>query len=76
MRAVLGTVDNNQPGDVVKGCKIIVDVLTRHAGNTDIPTRLVLGSDCWEAIKEKCSITLRYLEEEKDLIWSTDFEKA
>lgn len=49
--------NNHQPGDVKKGAKVMVDVLTGQ----DIPLRLVLGSDAVEVIKRKCRSTLELL---------------
>lgn len=75
-KARLNSVDNNQPGDVVKGAKVIVDVLTRSgaAAGKEIPMRLVLGGDAMAVIKDKIARTEANLEEWKDLILSTDHD--
>ncbi|RSM00396.1 hypothetical protein CEP52_009121 [Fusarium oligoseptatum] len=44
-RRVLNKKDNAQEGDVKKGCRVIVDVLTRKDGR-EVPVRIVLGRDC------------------------------
>lgn len=63
--------DNKQPGDLVKGAKVIVDVLDGKGGRK-IPLRLVLGADANKMVKEKCESTIRLMEEWKDLTTSTD----
>ncbi|KAI0897837.1 NAD(P)-binding protein [Annulohypoxylon nitens] len=75
-KARLNSVDNNQPGDVVKGAKAIVDVLTRSgaAEGKEIPMRLVLGADAVAVIKDKIARTEANLEEWKDLTLSTDHD--
>jgi NAD(P)-dependent dehydrogenase (short-subunit alcohol dehydrogenase family) len=75
VRAFLEEVDNQQPGKLELGARVIVDVLSLERGG-EVPVRLVLGSDARASIKEKCESTLRYLEEEKDLIDSTDYPKG
>ncbi|KIW13492.1 hypothetical protein PV08_08680 [Exophiala spinifera] len=78
VRNALDSVDNNQPGDVVKGSKVIVDVLTRTgaAAGREIPIRLVLGRDCVETIRQKCESTLKLLNEWEPIITSTDHDNA
>ncbi|KID84844.1 NAD(P)-binding domain protein [Metarhizium guizhouense ARSEF 977] len=77
-RKKLLVVDNNQPGDVVKGCKVIVDVLTGTglAHGKDLPVRVVLGPDCERVIRDKCSQSLGILDEWKDAIRSTDHDPS
>ncbi|KAF2757863.1 NAD(P)-binding protein [Pseudovirgaria hyperparasitica] len=78
VRRLLAQVGGNQPGDVKKGCEVIVDVLTGsgETGKKGIPPRLVLGSDCQETIREKCRATLALLDEWKDISYSTDYAKG
>jgi NAD(P)-dependent dehydrogenase (short-subunit alcohol dehydrogenase family) len=75
MRKLFATVDNKQPGDVSKGAEVIVDVLTKSgsAEGKQIPLRLVLGSDCQKAIREKIASTTELLDEWKDISYSTDY---
>jgi hypothetical protein len=74
IRKGLTVVDNNQPGDVVKGCKVVVDMLTGtgQAEGRDLPVRVVLGPDCEQTIRDKCSQSLAILDEWKDVIRSTN----
>jgi hypothetical protein len=65
--------DNNQPGDIRKGVKVIVDVLTGDSGR-EIPMRLVLGKDAYGMIKAKCEDTVKGMDEWKDLTCSTDID--
>ncbi|KAJ9644390.1 hypothetical protein H2204_001742 [Knufia peltigerae] len=78
VRRALDTVDNKQPGDVVKGSKVVVDVLTRTGGaaGRDIPLRIVLGKDCVQGIRQKCADTLKLLEDWEPIITSTDHDDA
>ncbi|KAF2969331.1 hypothetical protein GQX73_g4198 [Xylaria multiplex] len=68
--------DNNQLGDVEKGARVIVDVLTQTgvASGRGIPLRLVLGSDAMQAIRNKIKATEALLEEWGDVIISTDHD--
>ena len=77
MRGVLDAYDGEQPGDLGKGAKVIVDCFSREGSSGDgevLPVRLVLGSDCRAGIEGKCRSTLEYLEREKDVIDGTDRE--
>ncbi|CAH0015146.1 unnamed protein product [Clonostachys rhizophaga] len=75
VRAALLTTDGNQPGDVVKGGKTIVDILTGTgvAEGKKLPVRIVLGTDCEETIRGKIKQTEGILEEWKDVIRGTDY---
>lgn len=73
-RAMLDAYDEKQPGDLVKGARVIVDVLERGDGEGGVPVRLVLGSDCRAVIEGKCKSTLEYLENNKEEIDGTDYE--
>jgi hypothetical protein len=42
----------------------------------EVPLRLVLGSDARESIAGKCTETLKYLEDEKEVIDGTDYPKG
>ncbi|KAI1655635.1 NAD(P)-binding protein [Daldinia decipiens] len=68
--------DNHQPGDVLKGAKVIVDVLTQTgvAEGKKIPLRLVLGRDAFESIKDKIHSTEVLIKEWEDIIVSTDHD--
>ncbi|KYK57956.1 hypothetical protein DCS_04969 [Drechmeria coniospora] len=75
-RKALAVTDGKQAGDVKKGCKVIVDMLTGTgpaAGKT-LPVRIVLGKDCEKVIRDKFSSTVAILDEWKDLLRSTDHD--
>ncbi|KAF5672524.1 ketoreductase [Fusarium heterosporum] len=76
-RQMLDVADNNQPGDVKKGTKVIVDVLTGTGvgEGRDVPVRIMLGSDADEYIRTKCGETIELLNEWNEVVVSTDFEK-
>ncbi|KAI1375132.1 NAD(P)-binding protein [Hypoxylon crocopeplum] len=76
IKARLNVVDNNQPGDVSKGARVIVDVLTKTgaAEGRDIPIRLVLGRDSMEVIRGKMESTEALLKDWEDIIVSTDHD--
>lgn len=76
LRAGLKATDNNQPGDVAKGSKILIDILT-HTGlaeGKDIPVRVALGSDSPPAIREKLQATEALLKEWDPITTNTDHE--
>ena len=76
VRATLKKVDNNQPGDVVKGCKVLVDILT-HSGaaeGKEVPIRIPLGSDSPPAIRRKIESTEELLKEWEGVTTNTDHE--
>ncbi|KAI0532671.1 estradiol 17-beta-dehydrogenase [Xylaria digitata] len=68
--------DNNQLGDVEKGARVIVDVLTQTgvALGREIPVRLILGSDAMRVIRNKIKATEALLKEWEDVIISTDHD--
>ncbi|KAH7408679.1 hypothetical protein DE146DRAFT_385749 [Phaeosphaeria sp. MPI-PUGE-AT-0046c] len=73
-RKALDSTDNNQPGDVKKGCKVIVDILTMEgrAEGREVPMRIPLGNDGKSVIEGKCRETLGLLEEWGGIITDTD----
>ncbi|KAF2795115.1 NAD(P)-binding protein [Melanomma pulvis-pyrius CBS 109.77] len=76
VRGLLDQVDNNQPGDVIKGSKVLVDILT-HSGaaeGKEIPIRVALGSDSPPAIREKMKTTEELLKEWDSITTKTDHE--
>ncbi|KAF4965596.1 hypothetical protein FSARC_6618 [Fusarium sarcochroum] len=75
-RAMLEATNDNQPGDVKKGTKVIVDVLTGTGvgEGRSVPVRIVLGSDADAFIRDKCNETLGLLDEWKSVTLSTDLE--
>jgi hypothetical protein len=76
LRKTLELVDNNQPGDVVKGSKVIVDILTRTgvAEGKKVPIRVALGSDSVPVIRSKLQETEELLKEWEGIITNTDHE--
>ncbi|KAL6413351.1 hypothetical protein AUP68_02860 [Ilyonectria robusta] len=76
VRAFLDEKNNSQLGDVEKGARVTVDVLTGTGvgEGRKIPVRLVLGSDSFNVIRGKCESTLKLLKEWEDIIVSTDHD--
>lgn len=70
---MMEAVNGKQPGDVLKGARVIVDVLTEKTGK-EVPLRLVIGSDAYRSIKATAEEVLATLEESKELICSTDLD--
>lgn len=68
--------NNNQPGDIVKGAKVMVEVLTSSgvAAGKEVPLRLALGSDAYQVITGKCQATISLLDEWKDITTKTDHD--
>jgi len=75
-RAALNQANNKQPGDVEKGSRVVVDILTGTgvAKGRKVPVRIVLGNDCVGAIREKMSETESLLKEWEDVFTSTDHD--
>lgn len=73
VRGAMDAYNGNQPGDVVKCARVIVDVLTKEgvAKGRDVPVRLLLGSDCIAGVREKCEGTLKLVKEWEDVSAST-----
>lgn len=74
VRALFEERNNKQLGDIEKGCKVILEVLTKKDGR-DVPMRLPLGSDAYQSIKGKCDQTKSLLEEWKSVSESTDHDE-
>lgn len=76
VRARLDEVNNNQPGDVVKGAKVIIDILTKSgaAEGKEVPIRVILGTDCATGVRGKIHDTVKLLEEWEPITTKTDHE--
>jgi NAD(P)-dependent dehydrogenase (short-subunit alcohol dehydrogenase family) len=74
LRKMLAGADGKQPGDVAKGCKVIVDILLMKGGK-DVPMRICLGSDAKGVIGGKCEETLGLLAEWEGVAGATDCEE-
>lgn len=72
-RKLMHDYNGQQPGDVVKCARVIVDVLTGEgvAKGKKVPIRLVLGDDCLQAIRDKIARTLKLLDEWEEVSTST-----
>ncbi|KAI1425106.1 hypothetical protein F5Y12DRAFT_748880 [Xylaria sp. FL1777] len=75
-RTALTQVNNHQPGDVVKGSKVIVDVLTGSgvSAGKEFPIRVFLGRDCMNDVRAKMARTEKLIKEWEDVIVSTDHD--
>jgi len=71
---IMDAYDNKQPGDIKKGAKVMLDVLTGALGR-EIPKRLILGSDAFSLVKGKCEETIKILDEWKEVSVSTDIDE-
>jgi len=74
-RAILSATDGKQLGDVEKGARVVVDVLTSSgsAEGREVPLRLMLGSDAIEAVRTKLRDTEKLLKEWEEISRSTDY---
>lgn len=74
LHAMLEKVNNNQPGDVMKGSKVIIDILTESgvAEGKKVPMRIALGSDAPPCIRGKMEDTTRLLDEWDSITTKTD----
>lgn len=75
-RNALNNYNNKQPGDVVKGARVIVDVLTGSgsAAGKEFPIRVMLGRDCMDGIRAKMASTEKLIKEWEDVIVSTEHD--
>jgi hypothetical protein len=75
-QAWLAGADEKQPGDVVKGSRVIVEVLTGTGAGAgrEIPLRLVLGADCVAGIREKMASIEALLQAWEPVAFSTDHD--
>ncbi|RGP72399.1 hypothetical protein FLONG3_6795 [Fusarium longipes] len=73
-RKLLEATDSNQPGDVKKGSRVVVEILTGTGvgKGREVPVRIVLGSDADVWIRNKISQTLEILDDWKSVTVSTD----
>ncbi|EXL66223.1 hypothetical protein FOPG_17586 [Fusarium oxysporum f. sp. conglutinans race 2 54008] len=78
IRRALMQTDGKQLGDVKKGAKVCVDVLTGTGvgAGKDLPPRVVLGSDCEVVIREKCRSVLNLMDEWAQIARSTDYPEG
>ncbi|ORY54565.1 uncharacterized protein BCR38DRAFT_453503 [Pseudomassariella vexata] len=76
LETMLAQANDNQPGDVAKGAKVIVDVLTQTGvgAGREIPMRLLLGPDCVEAVRSKMARTEATIKEWEHVSLGTDHE--
>lgn len=76
LRKRLEQTDNRQPGDVAKGAKVIVDVLTQTgvAEGREIPVRVVLGADAPPVVRGKLERTEKLLREWEGVTTRTNHE--
>lgn len=72
----MNSMHDTQLGDVVKGARVIVDVLTTSgvAEGREIPLRLPLGPDSIDTVGGKCKDTLKLMDDWLDVIKSTDYD--
>lgn len=77
VRNLLVAADNKQIGDVDKGARVIVDVLTRTgvAKGRKAPEHLVLGADCVDKVREVAAANEKLLKEWEDVSRSTDHDE-
>jgi NAD(P)-dependent dehydrogenase (short-subunit alcohol dehydrogenase family) len=76
IRAGMSYMNGKQIGDVAKGSKVVVDILT-HTGlaeGKDVPMRIAVGSDAPTAIREKLQATEALLGEWDSITTNTDHE--
>lgn len=76
MRGAFQAYDNNQPGDPVKGAKLIVDALTGsgQAKGRTLPSRLPVGADAVVFIGGVLEKEKKSLDEWKDLAATTNVD--
>ncbi len=78
LKQVLIGSNGQQPGDPVRGVKIVIDVVKGEgvAKGRNMPFRLPMGSDAIDCMKAKCEDTLKVLNEWDRVIKGSDFPKG
>ncbi|KAK0618429.1 hypothetical protein B0T17DRAFT_338018 [Bombardia bombarda] len=76
VRNAMNAYNGNQPSDVDKCAKLIVDVLTKTgvAEGKEVPVRLPLGEDTVATIRKKCEDTLKLVAEWEAVSVATGFD--
>ncbi|KAI0634953.1 NAD-P-binding protein [Trametes polyzona] len=74
LNEIFTALDGKQPGDPVKLCELIVDIVKGegYAKGRPIPKTIQIGNDCYHEVKKAITSTLATLEEWKPVITSTD----
>lgn len=75
VRQMVAGMQGKQPGDLAKGSRAIVDVLTGMGGR-EVPTRFVLGNDAMALVKARVDTVTKGMEEWKDVAGNTDVDGA
>ena len=67
-----------QPGDPNKAAERLVDAVKGQGGaiGRAMPTRLVIGADAYQAIRNKCEMMLKVCDEWQDFGMNTHLEGA
>ncbi len=65
VRAFEAGLVGNEPGDPVKGVRLMIELIkgTGVAEGREVPLRMPIGSDSFAPIKQKCEDTLKLIEE-------------
>jgi NAD(P)-dependent dehydrogenase (short-subunit alcohol dehydrogenase family) len=76
VRKGLDEMSGTQRGDVVKGCKVLADILCMEgvAEGREVPMRVALGGDSAGVIRGKCEETVGLLKEWEGITSRTDHE--
>lgn len=76
LKSLIASMPGNQPGDVKKGVKVMIDVLTQDglAKDKKIPERVPIGPDAVQIVRDSCKSMLQACDEWGDVITSTDLE--
>ncbi|KAF4556853.1 Short chain dehydrogenase-like protein 52 [Elsinoe fawcettii] len=75
MRGLKDTMEGSQPGDLKKGCKAIIDVLT-GSGGREVPSRLLIGNDAFAMVKARCEVALKGIEDFQEVLGNTDVDEV
>lgn len=75
--ATLASYDGSQPGDPVRACELLFEVITStgRAEGRELPTWMPLGSDACRLIRGVLEDALRVIDEWEPLAVQTDFPK-
>lgn len=73
-RETISSVHGQQPGDVKKACKVLIDLIKGEGDveGRDLPATLPLGTDAWETCVQETEKYLKMLKDWESVIRSTD----
>ncbi|KAL1861174.1 hypothetical protein Plec18167_002877 [Paecilomyces lecythidis] len=75
-QAQVAQLDQNQPGDLQKGAKVMVDIITGTgiAAGKKLPGRLIVGSDAYGIVRSVCEHHIKTFDDWQSVITQTNHQ--